>query len=496
MRDNLLTCGLCGFFILASAVIQMNVYLDGDSAWLVDSASKLLAGKNLYTDYIETNPPFIVYFSSLFIWLGSFAGMDAVTAFRFVAFMLVLLSLLRGFKYVNSDFVKVILTFGLFSLPVQSFGQREHMFLALLMPYFLSILYDKRPGKVDVLLVTLGFLLKPYFVVYFIGIALWQAVVMKRSLFLKENFFIGFTLVAYVGAIYMFEHDYLTNVIPLLLKYYDEFYFMHVPYLVQVVIYMLLVFSIRVMSPFVKEKEKLLVDNKISFVMFAAFLGGLTLILQDKGWTNHFLPLYFFLMLSTGMLVERSDKYIRLMMFALLLVIFSMVVWISAVVVHGDNADTERNEMIALHNEYAAGGEILSFSMALGSLYPEVIYSKAEFNWMYPVFWMIIGMYDKSDIKDEKLTFHKTDQRSEDEKKLLRQVADYVVHEKPKMIVVTNLKIDKEMGVFFFNFIDYFSQEKDFAEQFKKYKFIKRIGPRRIYVLDQQKATANIPAKR
>jgi hypothetical protein len=148
MRPHITTYILCVFFVLAACFVQSVTYLNTDSAWLIASAQRLLSGQNLYTDFVETNPPFIVYFMTIPVLAGGFD----VDNYKVFTMLLVVFAGLRSFKYVKSDFVRIIMFFGLFVLSVQSFGQREHLFVALILPYFFSILADSRPKLPDVLL--------------------------------------------------------------------------------------------------------------------------------------------------------------------------------------------------------------------------------------------------------------------------------------------------------------------------------------------------------
>ena len=190
MKQNITTYILCGFFIITAAAIQAITYLNTDSAWLVESAVKLLFGQDLYTDYIETNPPFIVYFTCIPVWLGGLVGLAPYNSFKLFVMLLVLLSAKQSFKYLPSNFLKIAVVTGLFLLPVQSFGQREHLFLALIMPYFLSVFYNKKATGIDITMALISYLLKPYFIVYFIGLALWQKIIMKRPILISDNFII------------------------------------------------------------------------------------------------------------------------------------------------------------------------------------------------------------------------------------------------------------------------------------------------------------------
>ena len=81
--------------------------LKDDIAWLLYVARRWMAGRELYVDVVEINPPLIVWISAIPIWLARVLDIDAqFTAIPFfVAAVLACAwwtaSLLRGSKAVN-----------------------------------------------------------------------------------------------------------------------------------------------------------------------------------------------------------------------------------------------------------------------------------------------------------------------------------------------------------------------------------------------------------
>ncbi len=488
MSQKITTYIFCVFLVILACLIQSFSYLGVDSSWLADSAVKLLSGKDLYVDFIETNPPFIVYLTVIPVWLGDQAGLLPQHSFKLFTFVVLIGSFVRILKYPMSDFFKIILTFGLFVMPAHNFGQREHLFLALLMPYFLSLLNDRRPAGVDVAMATVGFLIKPYFVVFFVGFVLWQVVSQKRSLFLKENFVIGFSLVAYVAAIWVFEREYITDILPLLLKYYGNFYLMQLGYYTKLFVFFLLVLSIRTRFSFNKKTEDVFLNEKLSFVIYSAFLAGVTLVIQDKGWVNHYMPLYFFLFLAIAMFIELAPKRIVYFLLGLLLFVMVHIFLTSFMTIFHVRNSTYKEMVIEVFDEYAAGREVVEMSADLGALYPEVIYSKASFNWEYPHMWIFYGMYNVNGVAGKNIEFRKPEEQTEDEAKIFKSFVNYVITKKPAVIVSNNLEYFKgKKDGFYFDYIKYFSQDPAFAAQFAKYRFLKVVGIRKIYVLDEGK---------
>jgi hypothetical protein len=56
---------------------MMRSPLKDDIAWLLYVARRWLAGRELYVDVVEVNPPLIVWISAIPIWLAGVLGIDA-----------------------------------------------------------------------------------------------------------------------------------------------------------------------------------------------------------------------------------------------------------------------------------------------------------------------------------------------------------------------------------------------------------------------------------
>lgn len=484
MKGNLTTYILCGFFVAIAAYVGMNSYLNSDSAWLVDSAHKLLSGQDLYTSYIETNPPFVVYLTALPLALG--------ISLRLFVFVLAGISLGLSLKYARSNFLKIILTYGLFLLPAQSFAQREHLLIIFILPYFLSIYVEAKPRAADVIFALMGFLLKPYFLMIYAGWALWKWRVQKAPLFSAENYIIGLGVTLYLLFIYFVERDYIENVLPLLIDYYNDFYYERVPLYLKLLVMLLGLMS---MLGFVRSSG--IFNRRLCFVIFTAFLAGLTFIVQDKGWTNHYLPLYFYLLVSVALLMERTHKHLQILLGLIFAGIVAHGAYVNSMLICDANQQDSR-EIIGYMDEYASSKEVLPIGYDLGVVYPELIYSDAHFNWEYPQLWLITGLYGKEDVKDEKVIHHAPKWQNPDERRMFDSLVNYVVSRQPAMIIIADKKVyNEKMGTFRFGFIEYFSQSPEFAEVFRHYRRIGQVSGRVIYVLDQPDVVTNMmPSKR
>ena len=223
----LLTLGIILFTVLRSP-------LKDDVAWLLYVARRWMAGRELYVDVVEVNPPLIVWISAIPIRIAAWLDtqpekvampffMTSVLGFGFWA-----ACLLRGYAGgarhgLFADRLPVFAALGtvLLAVPGMELGQREHLLLAAGLPYlvlFARSLGGERPAwPIAVaagVLAGLGCALKPRYAVVF---AVLEAVALLRGLplFRLMPMVAAATLASYAGAVVLFCPNYLRRAVPL-----------------------------------------------------------------------------------------------------------------------------------------------------------------------------------------------------------------------------------------------------------------------------------------
>ena len=152
--------------------------LNGDAAYQLDAARRMLGGAGLYRDLIDLNPPFVFWLSMPIAALG-LDGAGTITAFRFCVIALAGLSLLlarpalRGRPALWAGFL--LMTLG---LPLGYFGEREHLLVMMVFPLVAfgtvgAEGFTPGTGRAVAagLLAALGILLKPMAVVLLLVLA-------------------------------------------------------------------------------------------------------------------------------------------------------------------------------------------------------------------------------------------------------------------------------------------------------------------------------------
>ena len=217
--------------------IALRSPLKDDIAWLLYVARRWMAGRELYVDVVEVNPPLIVWISAIPLELAKWldVGAQYVAIPVFVAFALVCAwwtaSLLRDRGGIFAHRLPVFAAIGsaLLILPAADLGQREHLLIAAFLPYlalFARSLDTKsnQPNLVVSWLVAgslagLGCALKPR---YGAAFAALECLALMRGMrpWRVMPFAAGFTLVGYAGLVAILCPAYLRRAVPMALELY------------------------------------------------------------------------------------------------------------------------------------------------------------------------------------------------------------------------------------------------------------------------------------
>jgi len=208
--------------------------LKDDVAWLLYVAQQWMAGRQLYIDLVEVNPPMIVWILALPASVSAALGIPAkLVAVPFFAGCVLgsaawCAKLLRRYGPLGAAPLPLFAAIGivLLVLPGPEFGQREHLLVAAALPYlcvFARSLDGARTRPVDELLAGIlagiGCALKPQFLLAF---ALLEIVGRMCGLQLMRRMTIGaaLTLLFYLAIVLLFFPAYFTSAIPLGLALY------------------------------------------------------------------------------------------------------------------------------------------------------------------------------------------------------------------------------------------------------------------------------------
>ncbi len=204
--------------------------INGDSAFLLYAADQMLHGARLYVDILEVNPPLIVWMSLVPAALARVSGLDPILIYRLLVTGLLTLSVIGTMRVLGgssadgravreASVTTLAITFVLFVLPRLDWGEREHLALALMLPWLAVALrrvegrkVSKRMGLVTGLVAGLGIALKPHFVLVWVGrevaVRLGGSTARRLGVPSLESLVAAGVCVAYLIAAFIFTPEY------------------------------------------------------------------------------------------------------------------------------------------------------------------------------------------------------------------------------------------------------------------------------------------------
>lgn len=287
--------------LLLSGLVQLTNPGVSDVSWLIVVGERLLDGEHLYKDILEVNPP-----ASLMIYMPAvgFARFLSVRAEYVVLGMMLVLSALTiigagrildsvGLLPHPTNAV-IAATLAFVTLPGNSFAQREHIGVVLMLP--ILALIARRTARSDVVVFRtalavgiaagLAVSIKPHFAAAILIPQLYSAwrTSSIRPFFHTENWTILAVGVSYLLVTLVWYPEFWFTVMPLISETYR---LARVPFftIFLIVLPFLLVVSIYCYTARINMRDPM---NAVPLLASLGFLLGY--FEQSKGWQYHYLP--------------------------------------------------------------------------------------------------------------------------------------------------------------------------------------------------------------
>ncbi len=324
-RLAILAC-LAMAVILAIAIgLRCILPANTDIAWLLTVGERVLGGETLYRDVIETNPPIAVWTYIPGLLLGRLLHIrpEIVTdalVFLGVAISLGLSALIlkrsRALSFRNGWTLAILAFAALTILPMQQFGQREHIAMISLLP-MLAVLGLRSVGEVPprwaVLIGGLGaglmLAFKPHFAIA-LAAGLLALAIRARSpkiLFVPENLVAAAVAGLYVAAILRFYPGFFTLIGPLVRDVYIPVGKSFGAMVTKTAVPIWLVLVLMTLR-FNGNRH---VDAPVLLLLAASAGFGAAFFLQRKGWPYHSYPMIVSAMLAVGITLAARPEDVQ-----------------------------------------------------------------------------------------------------------------------------------------------------------------------------------------
>ncbi len=479
-----------------------------DNAYLLYTAGRVLDGAKLYVDIVEINPPLIVAFNFPPVLLARLTGLSDLVVFRLGVGLLLMGSIFLAQPALRRicggaagrRALSLVLAFALFVLPAETFGEREHLMLALILPYLLTIVARVMGESIPVryahavgILAGFGFALKPHFALVWIVLEVWFAVRNRKLVVRPEAGWVVALLVGYAAAVLLLTPEYL-EVIRRFGSLYLSFF--------RASLLKTLLFGERSRLPLLAVLAFLALRHRcpnrdLLTGLALATLGLLAVAtIQQKGWGYHFYPasaVGLVLLGSVAVTTERPLGSLPRRLYGAVAVGVMVAVMSSAVLVSAWRLADPRGPKVEPHPRYwelenlvrrrAQGRPILVLSWAMGSAWPLTYATGAKWSMRFPSLWTLWALYANQFGQLGPIQFHSPATESDAERFVREAVAQDIERFEPRLLIVFAAAPDSpESQVSRLDYLAYFGRDPRIASQLEYYRYLQTIGAHDVYV--------------
>jgi hypothetical protein len=477
--------------------LQLMTFLNEDVLCLLNGAKILMSGGGYVSDFLETNPPLIMYMSMPVLWCAKWFHADITFIYRLYVILLSFFSVLCSYFMLKKIFKSenvfvystcIILVLSYLILPAKDFGQREHFYMILFFPYLFAVIARSQQQKIHPLfsvligtMAALGIGLKPFFLVPLILIELY---LMKSQRSLKtvlriEAFVCAILLTGYVISVYIIYPNYFSVMLPLISDVYYPgvgeswgYIFLRISDFgfILLFIYYFLFYRNKNHQPF-------------SSILFLTLIGTmLGFLITRQPWYYHMLPsmgisallINFFIIQALGSyLIKKTDILFLLPVYFIFFSIMIYQCWLFFNIGVSHKNDENMAKTIAFLQTHSAKSIYCFSALSTGTCYPMVSLVNADFAGRSPLFWWMKGL----------LVADNTKPKIQQDKKLLISSVVEDLNRYQSQYIVINLWDEHEISRLYgdFKFVNYFSQDPEFKKAWQHYRYVTHFNEYQIY---------------
>lgn len=213
--------------------------LNHDSAWYLIATRRWLAGAQLYVDLIEVNPPLAFYLTAPAILLADISGWSDLNAQYAVLALAVGACLLASWDVLIDGGRRALppalallvgVAFCLVVPAFDAFGQRDHLVLLCLFPWWLGSVHGRSPvadrrQTARAVLAGVGFCLKPFYLLIPLLMALARLASGRspRALIAREHGVFVVVGAAYLLSVWFWHRPYFDAIVPIARDVYGAY---------------------------------------------------------------------------------------------------------------------------------------------------------------------------------------------------------------------------------------------------------------------------------
>lgn len=482
-----------------------------DLAYLLYAAGSVLDGARLYVDVVEINPPLIVLLNMPAVLLARAAGLSEILVYRALVILVLLGALaftdwtLRRLLGPDATTLRrrlvLVLAFALLLLAGDNFGQREHLLVALTLPYLL-LAAGRANGRTAPapaaiaagVLAGIGLALKPQFLLLWIAVEGYTASCSPARRLSPAAIGVAAVLALYAAGVVLLTPEYfhLVRLLGPTYSDYGRYPFLHV--LVTAPGAALCALGVLAWAALRREAGHRALWTVLLLALAAGFLAGAA---QQKGWGYHFYPSRVFAVVLLALAVADLRRpptrpvqqvYTAVAFAALGTMVFSVAA--AAVGRAGDWDPVHRAEATRLAQLVAVvrrqappGGSLYALSYSNESGFPLVNYSGVRWASRFPHLWILEAVYHDQLRGPSPLHFHSRQEMRAAERYLNDAVYADLTRHRPDLLLVLRHARDVPQNTHRrLDYLGYFSREPRIDSVFQHYRFVGTVGEHLMYV--------------
>ncbi|CAL80002.1 hypothetical protein; putative membrane protein [Bradyrhizobium sp. ORS 278] len=309
-----MSCWILVIVVFGTGIILRHLTAgNSDVSWLLIAGERWLDGQRLYSEILETNPPMavLVYVPALLIarqlGLSPEIVLDSLVFFAIAASLAASLLILRPsieLSRYQAWGLAIAAIMALALLPLQSFGQREHIAVIELMPFIALLavrLHRELPPRWATWVAGAGLGLalcfKPHFALVAAGGVGFVAAYLRspRTLLSPENLVAAAVVSIYGVCTVLLFPEYITDMLPLV----RDVYSIGLPLSLMLMKPAPALWGLILTLTLVRKRGREL-DPVLLLLITTSVAFFVVYLLQRKGWPYHSYPMLAFAWLSLG----------------------------------------------------------------------------------------------------------------------------------------------------------------------------------------------------
>jgi hypothetical protein len=502
LRSTLVFAAAATVIVLLGLVPELLHPIHIDNAWLLQSAGRLMDGWRLYDDLVEImNPPLIIWLYVLPVGLARSMGASPILVFHIGVALIALVSvvlcrrLIAGLTgpdaQVRERALTLLVLFVLFPLLRDAFGQREHLILALTLPFL--FLASRRAAGLPVPawvaaaiggMAAVGMAIKPFYFLLWVTLEAWVLLAgpSEARRLRPETVPVLALALLYPILVVLFVPSYL----PFVRLVGGEYMYVHRQGFIPALLGDRTWLPIGGISAFLVLRRAARFRHVWTPLAITTTICLALALAQQKGFRYHFYPaLALGIILLGGLSLDLGSA--RLIGGRRLTAAAAGAAAVAALVTAAAAALTRAQS--GLHWRDSGLGRVIAFVRQQGpgqslfvlhsGLREAVLaaYSGAKPASQISELGLLLAVHREALRTPTPLRYHEPGQRGPLERFLVRRVRDNLAQSEPHLVLVIQPGPDRpESGEQRFDYLGYFSSDSVFSRLIRRYTFTGSIG--------------------